>query len=172
LTAPPPPEAPATITPFAAPAGRTDDPPSVRPDGTAATPGAVAPLDVLYVEDNVINAMLLQEMSIRRPDVALRIAFSGSEAEQCMAERPARLVLVDMNLGDCHGTELLGRLRRLAAPGGTRFLALSADAMPEQVRHALSFGFDGYLTKPLRLRELYAVYDEAIELAPKAPGAA
>jgi hypothetical protein len=102
--------------------------------------------------------------------VALRIAFSGSEAEQCMAERPARLVLVDMNLGDCHGTELLGRLRRLAAPGGTRFLALSADAMPEQVRHALSFGFDGYLTKPLRLRELYAVYDDAMQSLPPGPG--
>ncbi|MCU0775703.1 MAG: response regulator [Ideonella sp.] len=127
---------------------------------------------MLYVEDNVINAVLLQEMSVRRPDIALRIAFSGAEAEQRMIERPARLVLVDMNLGDCHGTELLGRLRRLAAPGGTRFLALSADAMPEQVRHALSFGFDGYLTKPLRLRELYAVYDEALKSPPTAPGVA
>jgi CheY-like chemotaxis protein len=38
-------------------------------------------------------------------------------------------------------------------------VALSADALPEQINAAIAMGFEGYLTKPIDFRELLNVLD-------------
>ena len=50
-------------------------------------------------------------------------------------------------------------LRRHTATRGVRLVALSADAMPEQIDAALAFGFECYLTKPIDFRKLLNVLD-------------
>ena len=75
-------------------------------------------------------------------------------------------MLVDMNLGDMTGLELAGELRRRPATSGIRLVALSADALPEQIDAALASGFEGYLTKPLDFRQLLDVLDASIVTAP------
>ena len=62
-----------------------------------------------------------------------------------------------MNLGDMTGIELARALRADPATSGIRLVALSADALPEQIDAALAMGFEDYLTKPINFRDLLDV---------------
>jgi CheY-like chemotaxis protein len=50
-------------------------------------------------------------------------------------------------------------LRDDPATAGIRLVALSADALPEQIAAAMAMGFEDYLTKPINFRELLSVLD-------------
>ncbi|MFZ5550550.1 MAG: PAS domain S-box protein [Pseudomonadota bacterium] len=109
---------------------------------------------VLYVEDNPVNLMLVEQFLLRWPCVQL---FSADTAEGGLARLRAErfdLVLLDMQLPDMHGTELLVALRREGLLGTTPVVALSASAMPEAVDAALAAGATEYWTKPLDLARL------------------
>jgi CheY-like chemotaxis protein len=68
-------------------------------------------------------------------------------------------MLVDMHLGDMTGLELAQALQTSPATRGLRLVALSADALPQQIATALASGFETYLTKPVDFRKLLNVLD-------------
>jgi PAS domain S-box-containing protein len=108
-----------------------------------------ARLNVLYIEDNPVNVVLVQELVALRPDVSLSIAVDGiSGVALAVAERP-HVVLVDMQLPDIDGFEVLRRLRAEPTLSDSSIVALSANAMPEDVSRARQAGFDDYWTKPI-----------------------
>jgi CheY-like chemotaxis protein len=114
-------------------------------------------LSVLYVEDNAVNVMVVRELVGLRPSVTLHVAADGhSGIEQALQRRPD-LVLVDMQLPDMDGHELLRRLRAQRLPA--RIIALSANAMPDAVQQALESGFDDYWTKPIDIAQFLAGLD-------------
>ena len=67
-------------------------------------------------------------------------------------------MLVDMNLGDMTGIELASALRKVRRRR-PRLVALSADALPEQINATLAAGFETYLTKPVDFRKFLDVLD-------------
>jgi PAS domain S-box-containing protein len=106
-------------------------------------------LNVLYIEDNPVNVVLVQELVALRPDVQLSVAVDGvSGVARACAEVP-HVVLVDMQLPDIDGFEVLRRLRAEPTLVGVTLVALSANAMPEDVSRARQAGFDDYWTKPI-----------------------
>jgi CheY-like chemotaxis protein len=62
---------------------------------------------------------------------------------------PADLILVDMQLPDIDGHEVLRQLRADADTRAIPCISVSANAMPEDIRRALQAGFADYWTKPL-----------------------
>ncbi|WP_165917465.1 PAS domain S-box protein [Roseateles saccharophilus] len=138
-------------------------------DAAAIAPAPFAPsvhaqldgesLNVLYAEDNEVNVELMRQMVSFRPAVKLRVALNGAEAFIQASKDPPDLMLVDMHLGDMTGLELAWALRRNPATARVRLVAVSADALPEQIRAAMDRGFEGYLTKPIDLRQLLQVLD-------------
>ncbi len=133
--------------------------PVVRSDVAAPSPArGRATLEVLYAEDNEVNVELVRQVAHLRPEVSLRVALSGSMALQMAHACPPRLMLVDMQLGDMTGIELARLLRSDPVTAGIRFVALSADALPEQIDAALRNGFDEYLTKPINFVEILRVF--------------
>jgi PAS domain S-box-containing protein len=139
---------------------------SAPEDPDAAESGAVRRLRVLYVEDNPVNVILLQEMTRRRDFVDLEIADSGSAALEAVRLRVPDLLLIDMNLSDMTGLELRHQLCHDPALAAVPCVAVSADAMPSQVAAAREAGFADYLTKPLRMSALLRVYDDMLEALP------
>ncbi|WP_422010710.1 response regulator [Roseateles sp.] len=120
-------------------------------------PDRAAPL-VLYVEDDRIHLILMEEVFRLLPGWALRCAETGTEALAALAECQPALVLVDMNLPDMTGLAL--RERVVADAGlaaslqGTRWVALSADDPGAVVRAARAAGFDDYWLKPIDVPRL------------------
>ncbi len=126
--------------------------------------GERPPLSVLYIEDNAVNAMVVQELVALRPNVSCTTAVDGaSGVASALRDRPD-LVLVDMQLPDIDGYEVLRQLARHGA--GKRRIALSANAMPDDVARARAAGFDDYWTKPIDFHRFLANLDRlAGELA-------
>jgi len=120
---------------------------------------------LLYIEDNAVNVLLVQEIVAQRPGIELSSAADGEQGVQLALELRPELILVDMQLPDFDGFEVLRRLR--AAPGGNslRCIALSANALPEDIARALAAGFDGYWTKPIDFKQFLAGLDAAFAAA-------
>ncbi len=107
---------------------------------------------LLYIEDNPVNVLLVEELVKTLP--GLRFAAEGSGAAgvaRAGALRPD-LILVDMQLPDFDGHEVLRRLRADPATARIPCVALSANAMPEDIARALAAGFADYWTKPIRFK--------------------
>jgi PAS domain S-box-containing protein len=117
-------------------------------------------LRVLYAEDNEVNAELVRQIVTLRRAISLRVATNGAIALEMARIDPPDLMLVDMNLGDMTGIELARALQGDRATRDIRLVALSADALPEQIRAALGCGFESYLTKPINFEELLAMLDK------------
>ena len=110
---------------------------------------------VLYVEDDDINAMLMQALFERRPDLRLQVAATCAEALRCVqAQRPAMLLL-DLRLPDGHGSTLLQQLRVLPGLHDVPAIAVTA----EDLHSADLPGFDDLWPKPLRLQHVLQQLD-------------
>ncbi|MEO8153503.1 MAG: PAS domain-containing protein [Rhizobacter sp.] len=106
-------------------------------------------LNLLYIEDNPVNVVLVQELIAMRGDVQLSIAVDGESGVAHARASVPHVVLVDMQLPDIDGFEVLRRLRADPSLAATTIVALSANAMPEDVGRARTAGFDDYWTKPI-----------------------
>ena len=120
-----------------------------NPPQPAFRRAAAARHSILYIEDNPVNALLVGELVARRSDMILRVAVDGgSGVAQATALLPD-LILLDMQLPDFDGFEVLRRLRAQPVTAAIPCIALSANAMPEDIQRALQAGMADYWTKPL-----------------------
>ncbi len=119
---------------------------SAKTDGNGDDlPGGV----VLYIEDNPVNAILVEQLLARWPKVQLIVAPDGTTGlERARAAHPD-LVLLDMQLPDMGGLEVLQRLKGDPATQHLRCVALSASALPQEVEQARQAGALDYWTKPI-----------------------
>ena len=142
---------------------------------TAATPrAAIEPPSpasgstprVLYIEDNPVNTLIVREVVAQRPHLEFHSAVDGASGiERACSLQPA-LVLIDMQLPDLDGIEVLRRLRADAATAQLTCIALSANAMPEDIRRARAAGFADYWTKPIDVPAFLRELDRWVRVAP------
>ena len=111
---------------------------------------------LLYIEDNPVNQLIVAGLVALRPDLALDLADTGQVGLTQARTLHHALVLIDMQLPDIDGLDVLRQLRADPATAALRCVALSANAMPEDIQAALQAGFDGYWTKPLDMSEFLA----------------
>ena len=115
------------------------------------------PWRVLYVEDNPVNQLLLESMLSALDGIELRMVDRPEDGLALARDWPPDLLLLDIQLPGMNGFELLRRLREDARAAAVPAVAVTANAMPEDVQLAREAGFDHYLTKPLALAELLAL---------------
>jgi signal transduction histidine kinase/ActR/RegA family two-component response regulator len=106
---------------------------------------------LLYIEDNEVNMLIVRELVRKRPDLDFEGAVDGGSGLALARRLQPALILLDMQLPDMDGHAVLRALRADSGTAGIRCIALSANAMPEDIRTALAEGFDDYWTKPLDL---------------------
>jgi len=104
---------------------------------------------VLYVEDDPVNAMLMQGILELRPGFSLQVARSGAEARRLVMQGRIDLLLCDLHLPDVGGDELLAQLRAEGLPESVPALLVTAESEFMAAQLARSHGYDGYWTKPL-----------------------
>jgi PAS domain S-box-containing protein len=115
---------------------------------------------VLYAEDNMINVELVRQVMRMRPHWHLEVALCGRQAIDMARNRPPDLLLLDMHLGDMSGLDVSDALASHAPTTAVPRVALSADAMPDQINEARARGFVDYLTKPLDVSRFLALLDQ------------
>jgi CheY-like chemotaxis protein len=134
-------------------AGRRAPP---EPQVTAAP----APLRVLLAEDNAINQQLAVRILQKRGHHVV-VAANGKEALAALGRERFDLVLMDLEMPEMGGFEATAafRAREAEAGGHVPVIALTAHAMKGDRERCLAAGMDGYVTKPILARELFAAID-------------
>jgi len=107
---------------------------------------------VLIVEDNEKNLKLARDVLQFRGFRTIEASTAEEGIELAIKHKPD-LVLMDYQLPGMNGVEALARLRANPSMAVTPVVALTASAMREDRERFLAAGFDGYLTKPIDVRE-------------------
>jgi PAS domain S-box-containing protein len=129
-------------------------------------PGTAAPLHtLLYVEDNPANLQLVEELIQRRPDLRMLSAADGNLGIELARELMPEVILMDINLPGISGIDAMKILRADAATAHIPILAISANAIPSDVKKGLDAGFFRYLTKPIVVGEFMDALGVALEFS-------
>jgi two-component system cell cycle response regulator DivK len=112
----------------------------------------MSPERVLVVEDNDKNLKLTRDV-LEFAGFVVEVATNGEDAVARAAESVPDLILMDLQLPGIDGHEALARLRSNPGTRHVPVVALTASAMPRDRDRALSAGFDGFLEKPISVRE-------------------
>ena len=133
--------------------------------GVARTP-AVVPVSlrkVLCVEDNPANLRLLKRLLGLRPGIEM-LAAQDAEAGLVLAQQETpHAILLDINLPGMDGFEALKRLRDDPRTRHIPVIAVTANAMPRDVKRGKEAGFADYLTKPLDVVRFLDVLDSTLK---------
>jgi signal transduction histidine kinase/ActR/RegA family two-component response regulator len=123
---------------------------------------------VLCVEDNEANLLLVQDVIATQPGLLLLTARDGQAGLDKAREQLPDVVLLDINLPDISGLQVLKLLARDPATAHIPVIALSANAMPQDIATGLESGFFDYLAKPIRIATLLHTLEVALNHAPAA----
>ena len=118
------------------------------------------PLHILVAEDNPVNRQLVMALLRKRGHTAVTVV-NGREAVAALANAGFDLVLMDLQMPEMGGLEAATAIRKSEAMTGTHvpIVALTAHAMKGDREICLAAGMDGYLTKPINPKELFALID-------------
>ena len=119
---------------------------------------------LLYIEDNVSNIQLVEQiLEMNRPQIRLITEMYGKSTVKLATDYKPDMILLDLDLPDIHGSEVLKLLQREPITKSIPVVVLSADAMNSQIEKLMQAGADNYLTKPLEVLEFLRVVDEVMK---------
>ena len=124
---------------------------------------------ILIVEDNDKNRKLERDV-LQFHGYRIAEAETAEEGLRLARESAPSLVLMDIQLPGIDGIEAL---RRLRADGQTQripVMAVTASAMTQDRQKILAAGFDGYLSKPVNIKELVAAVRQMLDRGPRPEG--
>lgn len=131
-----------------------------EPEVTAAP--RITPSIILQIEDNFTNRRLVQGIFAGYKEMTLIDAVSG-EAGLALAERHRPdLILLDIQLPDIDGFEVLRRLRDNPQLRHIPVIALSANVMEDYISRVKLAGFDAHISKPFEVATLMRVVSELV----------
>ena len=125
---------------------------------------------VLYIEDNIPNLRLVTKLFKRRSDIQLLNATEPLHGLELAMEHKPDMILLDINLPGMDGYEVLKVLKETPSTSRTPVVAISANAMQEDIEKGFKAGFTDYLTKPVNVEELYSSVDAALAQGCKSHG--
>ena len=124
-------------------------------------PGA-ALRTLLYVEDNLANLKLVEQIIARRPDLRLLTATEALTGIASARTNQPEVILMDINMPGMNGIDALQILRSDPLTAHIPIIALSANAMPHDIAKGLEAGFFNYITKPMRVSAFMEALDAAL----------
>jgi CheY-like chemotaxis protein len=131
-------------------------------------PGAQAHT-LLYVEDNPANLKLVEQIIARHPELHLLTAIDGDLGVALARKSRPDVILMDINLPGISGFQALKLLRDDPLTAHIPVVAISANAMPDDIKKGLAAGFFRYLTKPIDVAQFMVALNLALEFAATRP---
>ena len=123
--------------------------------GLPAAPQCGAALRILVAEDNPVNQRVVMKI-LEKYGHSVTVAGNGGEAITALAAGDFDVVLMDVQMPEMNGFEATEKIRRAESASGCHvpIIAMTAHAMKGDRERCLDSGMDGYLSKPVRTKEL------------------
>jgi two-component system cell cycle response regulator DivK len=117
---------------------------------------------ILIVEDNEKNLKLVRDV-LQHKGYQTIDAGTGEEGVRLAKERHPDLVLMDILLPGIDGVAALGQLRADPATRGIPVIAVTASVMTHDRKKIMAAGFDGYQSKPIKMKEFLEAVREMLD---------
>jgi len=125
-------------------------------------PGRYQQRLVHYVEDNETNIEVMRGVLSQRPQIVLEVSMIGLDGLSAIRHRRPDLILLDMQLPDISGLELLRHLKQDDDVANIPVIVVSADATTARMQEALTLGAAHYVTKPVEIARFLSIVDETL----------
>ncbi|NOR51271.1 MAG: PAS domain S-box protein [Gammaproteobacteria bacterium] len=142
----------------------SDDQQSLVDSATPEESSAVAENLVLYIEDNPANLKLVAQLLGRRKHIKLLTAHTPELGIELAQSHRPKLILLDINMPDMDGYQVLEVFKDDAQLKNIPTVAITANAMPRDIKRGMEAGFTDYLTKPLDVPQFLAVIDSHLDI--------
>jgi two-component system chemotaxis response regulator CheY len=123
--------------------------------------------NILIVDDSPTMRRMVAASLRALPGVSFGEASSGLEAIERLALAPVDLMILDLNMPDMHGLEVLDFLRRHPAYSHVRVIVLTTRGDEASRADALAAGAAVYLTKPFAPQSLAAQAEALLKAHPE-----
>jgi CheY-like chemotaxis protein len=129
---------------------------------------SVRPVAILLAEDNIVNQQVAVGLLTRRGHT-VSVVDNGRKAVELSADQRFDLILMDVQMPEMSGLEATEAIRARERTTGehVRIIAMTAHAMAGDRDRCLAAGMDGYLSKPVNQKMLYAVVEQDPASAPR-----
>ena len=126
------------------------------------------PVRVLAAEDNSINQLVLKTL-LHQAGIQPVVVDNGAAAVEAWERQEWDVILMDVQMPQMDGPTATRRIRELERQRGGRrtpILALTANAMPDQVAQYLAAGMDGHVAKPIEISNLFTSLERVLAQTP------
>jgi CheY-like chemotaxis protein len=123
----------------------------------AQGPTSSAPLNILLAEDNRVNQFLTVRL-LEKEGHQVEVVVNGRAALAALDGDDFDLALMDLQMPEMDGFETTAIIRERERTSGRHLpiIALTANAMVGDAERCLEAGMDGYVSKPVDVRRLFA----------------
>lgn len=116
---------------------------------------AQRPARILVAEDDedfreLLNASLHRDF----PDAAIEAVGNGKEALEAIGSRPPSVAILDLNMPEMSGMQLIEHLRARAIASNVPIVVLTGSGGPQEWKHLSELGAEGFLVKPVNVRDV------------------
>jgi CheY-like chemotaxis protein len=111
---------------------------------------------VLCIEDHPVHMDVVEAVLARFADIRMVKAYNGRDGVMLAQTAHPDIVLLDMNLPDITGLDVVRELSVLISQRGLRVVLLTADSFSIDVVKALSLGAHAYWAKPMDVEQVAA----------------
>jgi signal transduction histidine kinase/CheY-like chemotaxis protein len=132
-----------------------------RPDQSPPRRTTDAPRTILYIEDNVSNVKLVEEI-MRGRGTKILAAMQGGLGFDLARQHHPDVILLDRHLPDAPADAVLARLKAEPATRDIPVVVLSAQAADEEFEPLLAAGALAYLTKPIDVARFIGLMDNLL----------
>ncbi|MBE0510818.1 MAG: response regulator [Gammaproteobacteria bacterium] len=140
----------------------SENTPPIAQATSAPVPVSERRYRVLYVEDNPANLRLVKKIIATRHDVDVLEASTAEQGLMIAREACPDLILLDINLPGMDGFAALQHLRSQPQTANIPVIAVTANAMPRDIKRGMAAGFDDYLTKPIDISRFLDMLEQQL----------
>jgi CheY-like chemotaxis protein len=126
------------------------------------TPDPIKRRSILYIEDNLSNLTLIQQLLGEEEGFELLTAMQGRIGLDLARQHAPDLILLDLHLPDMPGAEVLAALQANETTRRIPTIVVSADATAGQLQRLLAGGARAYITKPIDVGRFYRVMEKTV----------
>jgi PAS domain S-box-containing protein len=126
--------------------------PAVRAEPVCERPSQNRQIRILLAEDNLVNQKVALRM-LRHLGYRADVAANGVEVLQALERQSYDVILMDIQMPEMDGLEAARAIQK-RWPTGPKIIAITAYAMEGDREKCLEAGMDGYLSKPIQVRDL------------------